>query len=674
MTTVEEAYKAAIDHFNSGGFGEAEQLCQAIVKDSPHYIDAINLLGVIAQKSNRHAVAVDHFNRAIDIHNGSEFLFYNLATSLFPLGYTHKAVVALEKAVDINPKFYHGWCRLGFGQRELGEFDKAAFSYQQAILINPDNSEPYFFLANSQKQQGDLAGAIANYRKATALAPDHADAHHNLGIALQLNNELDKAFESYQKTIAIRPDYVEAISNLGYGLQMAGRLAEAVAILQKAIAVGPGYGLAYYNLGVTLHELNRIDEAIRCYEKAIELNPQDAKGHFNLANCLKEQGRGDEAILGYEKAVGIDPGFYTAFNNLGVVLQEMGEFAKADINYKKAIAIKPDYADAHHNLALDELVAGDFAKGWRSYNWRWQTEHHDSERFNRYRDRMWSGQKVAGKRFLLWAEQGIGESILFSGMFAELIERGAKVVIECDRRLIPLFGRSFPGAVCVEKGDVLTLEGGDNGFDFIMPFGNLSPLLRGGLDSFPGRSAYLIADETKRRAIRERYLKKNGDGVLVGITWRSTSPKYRGKSVNLVDLKGLLGLPNAIFVDLQYGDTVDERKRLRAESGVEVIHDDLIDQGDDLDGFAAQVAAMDFVVTISSTTAHMAGALGVPTLLMLAKFSLWFWMMDRDDSPWYSCINVFRQQKRDEWGDVIRHVTDRLREQIEKKHRSNMSS
>ncbi|MBF0445061.1 MAG: tetratricopeptide repeat protein [Magnetococcales bacterium] len=630
MRTADEAYKEALDSVNSGRYSDAEELCCTVLKDIPNHIDAINLLGIVAQKTGRHDLAVEQFNRALCINNGSEFLYYNLASSLYKLGETRQAVAALQQAIAINPEFFHAYCSLGYGQRVLGRFDEAATSYQKAIFINPND----------------------------------ADAHNNLGISLQTANKTEQAIECYRKAIAIRPDYVVAMSNLGFGLQILGRLSESCEILQKAIAIDPNYADAHYNLGVTLHEQKLVAEAIASYQKAIAINPNDAKVHFNCANCLKEQNNYAAAILSYGEAIRINPDYADAYNNLGVVLQEVGEFDKADINYQKAIAIRPDFADAHHNLSLDELVRGDLINGWVNYNWRWLTKHHDRERFLKFEDRMWLGGDVTAKRFLLWAEQGIGESIIFSTMFADLIEQGAKIVIECDPRLIPLFGRTYLSAVCVAKGDKLTVEGEDNRFDYIMPFGNLSPVLRGDLKFFPKKAVHLLADEDKKQAIRERYLNKNSTDILVGISWHSNSPKYRDKSLKLADLKPLLSLPNIVFVDLQYGDTTEERGEFTRDTAIEIIHDDDVEQMVDLDSFAAQVAAMDVVVTISNTTAHMAGALGVETLLLLGKFSLWYWMMDREDSPWYSCANLFRQQKQGEWEDVVGDVTRRLKETV----------
>ncbi|MBF0194755.1 MAG: tetratricopeptide repeat protein [Magnetococcales bacterium] len=630
---IREAHIKAWDHFNAGEFNKAEDICYAILKEIPNHIDAINLLGIIAKNSGRHDLAIEQFQHAISINNSSEFLYYNLATSLYQVGKTNQAIAALEQAIVINGDFSHAFCSLGYGQRLLGRLDESIKSYQKAVFLNPKD----------------------------------ADAYNNLGISLQNANKPKQAIECYKKAITIRPDYVAAISNLGFGLQILGRLGESVETLQKAIAIKPNYADAHYNLGNTLHELKKVDDAIACYKQTIAVNPNHAMAHFNCANCLKEIGKINEAIFSYKQAVKIDSDYAEAYNNLGVVLQELGEFDKADLNYKKAIMLQPDFADAHHNLSLDELLRGDFNNGWANYNWRWLTKHHDSERFKTFENRVWLGGEVAAKRFLLWAEQGIGESIIFASMFAGLIEQGAKIVIECDARLIPLFSRSYPTAVCVTKGDKLTVEGIDNRFDYIMPFGNLAPVLHKDINSFIKRPAHLCADEVKKKAKRERYLTKNCKEILVGIAWHSNSPKYRGKSLTLLDLKPLLSIPNAVFVDLQYGDTSNEREEFTRDTGIEIIHDVEVNQLHDLDSFAAQVAAMDVVVSISNTTAHMAGGLGVPTLLMLGKYSLWYWMMDREDSPWYSCMNIFRQQKQGEWEDVVMGVTKRLQDIIKQR-------
>ena len=250
---------------------------------------------------------------------------------------------------------------------------------------------------------------------------------------------------------------------------------------------------------------------------------------------------------------------------------------------------------------------------------------------------------------MAWEEQGIGESLLFAGLIPELIQQGAEVCLECDPRLVPLFARSFPKITCSPAADV-----GEQ--DYHVPLADLGRWLRPDAGSFAPAQAYLVADPDQIAAFRSRYL-DNGSNLLVGLAWISKSPHYaEWKSMTLNDLDSVLKIPGVTFVDLQYGDTVEER------NGIDIIHDDSVDQMADLDAFAAQVAAMDAVVTISNTTAHMAGGLGVKTLLMLDSVPIWYWQLDRPDSLWYSSLKLYRQTRPSDWADVIDRVAKKIKE------------
>ncbi|MBF0444416.1 MAG: hypothetical protein HQL68_02420, partial [Magnetococcales bacterium] len=346
----------------------------------------------------------------------------------------------------------------------------------------------------------------------------------------------------------------------------------------------------------------------------------------------------------------------------------------------------PDNSDACHNLGLLQLLLGDFKNGWKNIDFRWKSDLLDYNRYARCKKLLWSGESLAFKRVLVWEEQGVGESILFSSMVPDLIALGAKVVLECDKRLIPLFSRSFPKITCIHNRDPLTINSPHNRYDFIVPFGNLCRWLRPDINSFVSSATNLVASTKKKEVFRSRYrdialqvedenrpinqpgVLRNNKNILVGISWYSKSLGHgKNKSMTLLDLQSLIAIPGVTFVNLQYGDTLREREEFIKKTGIKIINDDSIDQMKDLDSFAAQVAAMDMVVTISNTTAHMAGALRIPTLLMLATVPLWYWKLDCDDSPWYPGLRIFRQKTRGEWEDVVDQVVKEVTFYLEQK-------
>ena len=502
---------------------------------------------------------------------------------------------------------------------------------------------------------GDLPKAEGIYQQILQTDPRHPIALHLLGVIANQEGKYDIAVDLITRALAIKPDYADAHCNLGGALNDLGKFDEAVASCHKALAIKPNFAEAHCNLGIALKNLGRLDEAIASYLKALAVKPNFAKAHNNLGNALKNLGRLDEAVASYHKALDFNPDYAEAFQGLGNALQDLGELDEAVASYHKALDFKPDYAEALSNLGTLQLSLGEFQNGWGNYNNRWSRD--DFAAWKKEYDKpLWEGQTLHGKSLLVWEEQGVGERVIFASMIPDLIELGADIYLECEKRLVPLFSRSFPTITCANMDDPDMGNAEDTKFDLHAPLGNAGRWLRADLASFPARPPYLVADSQQRQTLRNRYLERGND-VLVGIAWYSKSRIYSvRKSMTLHDLRQLLEMPGITFIDLQYGDTSEERKAFTAETGIEVFHDDGVDQLADLDIFASQVAAMDMVVTISNTTAHMAGALGVPTLLMLETAPIWYWMLERENCPWYPSLRLFRQQERGAWKGVVEGV------------------
>ncbi|MBF0357198.1 MAG: tetratricopeptide repeat protein [Magnetococcales bacterium] len=383
--SVDEAYILATDHFKAERYSEADKLCTAVIKTAPNHIDAINLLGVIAQKINRHDLAVDLFQRAINIDNGIAVLYYNLGISLNKSGRKEDAVQALHSALNIEPENQHisnyingilnseitsiqdgteEILQQGISAHQSGQLNRAMDLYKIVLEVQPENIVALSNFGTALQSLGALDEAVDIYQKVVAIKPDYPEALFNLGNILKDQNRLDEAVGSFIKAITIRTDYVEAYINLGHTLTEQGKLDEAVNSYQKAIAVNPGLTELYNNLGNTLKKQGKLNEAVVNFKKAVEINPNHAEAFFNLGNTLTEQNRLNDAIASYQKAIAIKPGYAKAYNNLGDAMQSQGDLDKAAANYQKAISIQPDNATTYCNLGnilksqnrLDEAI------------------------------------------------------------------------------------------------------------------------------------------------------------------------------------------------------------------------------------------------------------------------------------------------------------------------------
>ena len=405
--------------------------------------------------------------------------------------------------------------------------------------------------------------------------------------------------------------------------------------------------------------MGKLEDAVQSHHRALAIKPDYTEAHNNIAVALQDLGKLDEAAAYYHKALAINSDYVEAHNNLGKLFIELGKLEEAVASYRTALAIKPDHVEARKNFGMLQLFMGDFQNGWENYNFRWLCDDY-APGYKTYGTPLWQGAAIDGKSLLVYEEQGVGETILFASMIPDLIERGADVIFECDKRLILPFSRSFPSITCVAKDDPDIGNAEDKMFDLHVPLGNGARWLRADLTSFSTRPSYLVADSRQRQTIRKRYLERGND-LLVGISWHSQSPHYgQQKSMTLDGLRPLLEVTGITFVNLQYGDTCEERKAFTTETGIEIFHDNGIDPMDDLDMFTSQVAAMDMVVTISNTTAHIAGALGVPTLLLLGTVPIWYWLLEREDSPWYPSLHLFRQKERGNWQGVVERARNEL--------------
>ncbi len=364
----------------------------------------------------------------------------------------------------------------------------------------------------------------------------------------------------------------------------------------------------------------------------------------------------DEAIARYQKALQLNPGLADAYNNLGVSLMEKGQVIEAMACYRKALKVDAHFANAHFNLSLALLLEGRFKEGWDEYEWRWLTEEYVKQK-KELPLPMWDGSPLHDKSILVFAEQGVGDEIMFASCLPEIVAEAKQCIVETDKRLIPLFMRSFPGAKFLERSQTIGYSPEVSSTDLKIAMGSLPKFLRPTLASFPKRKAFLIPDVSLVVVWRDRY-KKLGDGLKLGISWRggSTRATRRTRSTILKQWAGLFSLQQVHFINLQYGECKDELKEAKESLGV-IIHDwDDVDPLKNLDFFAAQIAALDLIISVDNATVHMAGALGIPVWTLLPFTCDWRWMQDFAGTPWYPTMRLFRQDTYGEWDGVFEHI------------------
>jgi tetratricopeptide (TPR) repeat protein len=638
-----------------GQLAEAERLYRQVLDLDPHHADSLHLLGVLAHQVGRDDVAVELIEKAIARDQRPAAFHSNLGTALQALGRQEEARACYERALTIKPDMAEAQMNLGVIFEAQGKQQEAEKCFRRALALNPNIAEAHLNLGNNLHAQGKLEGAAASHARAVALNPDSATAFFNHANALQVLGRLDEAVSSYQRALALKPEIAEFHGNLGNTLLALKKLEEAETCYQQALALKPDYAEGHYNLGNLRNAQNKLEEAVACYERTIELKPQLAEAHYNLGNTLHTLDRLEEAVASFERALALRPEYAEAHYNLGCVLEELGHLNEALTSMARALEIKPDYPQARFGQALAQLRGGDFATGWRNYEHRWQSPDHDTPR-RAYPQPLWTGDKLKSGRLLLWGEQGIGDEIQFAGLFPDALRVGNQITLECDQRLQPLFARSFPEIEVVSGSK--PAETPSHVFSAHLPTGSLPGLFRCSEAAFSASaSPYLKADPKKKEIFHARYT----DGrKLVGLAWHTKNQKTGHKrSINLQEFAPLFALPGLRWISLQYGDFGTLEDQATAASAPLLI-DRSVDQFASIDNFAAQVSALDLIVTIDNSTAHIAAALGLPVWLLLPFAADWRWMQGRAETPWYPTLRIFRQPNWGNWHSVLLQIKNSM--------------
>jgi tetratricopeptide (TPR) repeat protein len=542
---------------------------------------------------------------------------------------------------------------------QAGRLTEAERIYRQILAIDTHHADSLHLLGMVAYQAGGHEIAVELICRAITINPAEAAYHSNLGTVFQSRGRLEEAAASYERAVILRPDLAEAHYNLGNVFYERNQWEDAAASYEHALARRPDLAEAHYNLGNALQAQDKFDEAVACYERALALEPEKYEARHNLGNALQAQGKLDDAMACYKHVLAVHPGYAKAHYSAGCVLHALGNLDEALVQYRVAGALQPDLAQAGFSESLAQLLQGEFAAGWQNFEWRWQTKDHDTP-MRPYPQPLWTGEKLSSGRLLIWREQGVGDEIMFAGLLPDVIRTGNRCVLDCDARLKTLFARSFRG-IDVVSGDLagqLPENHPELEIAAHLPSGSLPGLFRASNAAFAATtSPYLVADPVAKERFRSKY----SDGRrLVGLSWHTNNRKTgRDRSIDLSLLAPLFARPDIQWVSLQYGDH-DMLENQAAVAGSPIFIDRSVNQLLDIDTFAAQIAAMDLVVTIDNSTAHLAGALGVPTWVLLPFAPDWRWLQAREDSPWYPTLRLFRQPKRGDWQSVVQRLQSAL--------------
>ncbi len=528
---------------------------------------------------------------------------------------------------------------LGLIFRSRGQLAESIAAHQRAVVLRPDVAPFHNNLAVALTAAGQLPSAVESFRRAISLRPDDAELHYNLANVLLGLGDVAPAIESYAACIRINPTCGEAWCNLSVALRRIGELQQAVQAARRAVELLPNSAEARSNLGMTLAETGELAEAIDHYRLALAVNPTSTATHFNLGNALVQIGDLPGAVEAYDAALALNDQLVGAHCNRANAILRLGDRISARRGYESALKLAPDSADAHWNHGLLLLLEGNYERGWEEHEWRNRLTPPSSLQLPQP---LWKGEPLEGKTILLHAEHGLGDTVQFARYVPLVAARGGRVILRVQPALKRLMG-TLPGVTeLIAEGEPFPR------FDVQCPLMSLPIAFGTRIHTIPWNGPYLSADP----APWQPRLGAPSGRLRIGLVWAgSVGHQYDlQRSMQLPMFQPIADLPGVDLISLQKGP---------ATASLPACPFTIRDFTPDLHDFAdtaGLIASVDLVITVDTSVAHVAAAMGKPVWVLLAYAPDWRWMVDREYSPWYPTMRLFRQTMRDAWGDVIRYV------------------
>jgi tetratricopeptide (TPR) repeat protein len=636
----------AEQHFRNNRSHLAKPILEEILSETPENSKANELLAYIYGNEGNLDGAQHFLELACKKVECSAEALYYLGSTQLKKGLFEMASKSLIRSIGKAGVFFEALHDLGTTYARLGKTQDALSCYHNCLNLKKDSFELY---SNIAKCLDDLARrdeALSHFDRAIQLKPDYAEAWNDKGTTLHNLKRHDEALSHFDRAIQLKPDYAEAWSNKGLTLHDLKRYDEALSHFDQAIELKPEYAEAWSNKGNALHYLKRYDEARSHYDRAIELKPEYAEAWSNKGNTLHNLKRYDEARSHYDRAIELKPEYAEAWSNKGVTLHDQRRFDEALSHYDRAIQLDPSYYASYMNKSLTCLLLGDFSNGWNLYDYRWKIKDAGKYLYHEFNE-LNSLENLINKNVLVWAEQGFGDTIQFARFIPKLIELGANVTFEVQKSLENVLQKQL-------KCRVTSRSNKHEKYDYSIPLLSLPKLFQTNLETIPEPLPYSGSSEHSSRW--KNKLKTNGEKINIGLAV-SGNPDHKNdhlRSAPLRCVQPLLEIANIFLI---------QKKVAHEDQEFLAKNDEIIFLGDAIDDFedtAALIMNMDLILSVDTSLIHLAGTLRKKAFLMLKWVPEWRWLLDRDDSPWYPSVKIFRQQSFGDWNSVIDRISIEL--------------
>ena len=645
-------FQEALALHQKGDLARAQIIYEEIIKKQPTNFDSLHLLGVLAYQNADYQRSVDLIKKAIQINPKNSIFYYNKGLAHQELRQLESAIDSFGKAIEFNPEYVDAHYNRGLTFVELGQASLAAIDFLRVTEMKPDYADAFSDLGNTQKELQQLQPALKSYDKAIELDPNFVDAYYNKGLThLELKN-FGAAIESFGLAIKLEPNFPEAFCNRGLAYQAIYQWEISIKDFNRAIALRPNFAEAYSNRGLVLKQLKQLEASVKSCDKAIQLKPNLAEAFCNRGLALQGLKQLEASIENFNQAIKLNPNFAAAYSNKSISQKNLKLLDEAIRSCDKAIKLNPKSADAYWNKALVLLLNGKLNEGWDLFEWRWKRDSFTSPKRD-FSQPLWLGlDSLKEKTILLHSEQGLGDTIQFCRYAKSVSQLGARVILEVPKALVSLF-QSLEGiSELISKGTELPA------FDFHCPLLSLPLAFKTTETTIPSNKAYLYSEKNKVSRWEKRLGKKTKPRV--GIVWSSLS-SFRNDSYRSLKLKDFLAaLPKSgiEYICLQKEIKEDDKETLASVQDIRFFGNEL----KDFSQTAALIENIDLVVSTCTSVPHLSGAMHKPTWLLLSSVPDWRWMLNRNDSPWYSSVRLYRQDDSRNWVGVLEQIKTDLGE------------
>ena len=563
----------------------------------------------------------------------------------------------MSKPANLPQQLDH-MLRQAVGLQHNGAFAEAEELYREILELKPRHFDALQLLGALALQAGRLQEGVELLRKALAVNARQAPIHSNLAYALNALQRFDEALASADRALALEPKFPDALNNRGNAQAGLNRPLDALGSFDRAIALMPDFAQAWNNRACVLRDLGRPADALASCDHALALQPNYPDAWSNRGNAFSDLNQPEDAECSYRRALELAPAFADAWNNLGLTQIDLNQHAQALTSYQRALAANPAAAETHWNESLCLLQMGRLEAGWQKYEYRWERSRIKASR-RVFTQPLWRGDfSIEGKTILLHAEQGLGDTLQFCRYAALVSKLGAKVVLEVQPELTRIMSSLDGVDQLIEAGEALPP------FDCHCPLLSLPLAFKTGLDSIPSATPYLFPNPEAVRQWRERIRASAGGRMKVGLVWAGGNRPHVAelrkndarRSVAFERFAPLLDVPNVQFFSLQKGPAAQQLNS--AEWGGRMV--DYTEELADFADTAALVANLDLVISVDTSTAHLAGALDRPVWILNRFDTCWRWMLERADTPWYPTARLFRQPALGDWDSVMQDARDTL--------------